>query len=263
MTDIDCNLFPEDQACDKPLDQEWDKDADWDGDWGDKDGDWGEKHGDEHWEMVEGKMMEAQITFFFTAVGLAAGSAAQLFRYRSASNYYDDGTTVFGDTNYWELSNIIPQYFYLGMGSLAAFTQLLSIFGIGSGINLLVWMFGLGAIGGIVMAVSSILAGYGYDEAYKVTVDDTATSAEVTAAEALLFNFKFEGLMTTVEAIGMQLELADKARFWYMAEMMNMGEDEDDKDHDEWGDKEDWDEDDWEDKDFVSLTGKFINFVSL
>ena len=28
-------------------------------------------------------------------------------------------------------------------------------------------------------------------------------------------------------------------------------------------DKEDWDEDDWEDKDFVSLTGKFINFVSL
>ena len=48
-----------------------------------------------------------------------------------------------------------------------------------------------------------------------------------------------------------------------MAEMMNMGEDEDDKDHDDWGDKEDWDEDDWEDKDFVSLTGKFINFVSL
>lgn len=42
---------------------------------------------------------------------------------------------------------------------------------------------------------------------------------------------------------------------------MDMGED--DKDHEEWGDKEDWDEDDWEDKDFVSLTGKFINFVSL
>ena len=157
MTDIDCNLFPEDDACLK--DQEWDKDADW----GEKDGEWGEDHHDEHHEMMEGKMMEAQITFFFTAVGLAAGSAAQLFRYRSASDYYDAGTEVFGDTNYWELSNIIPQYFYLGMGSLAAFTQLLSIFGIASGINLLVWMFGLGAIGGIVMAVSSVLAGYGYD----------------------------------------------------------------------------------------------------
>ena len=159
MTDIDCNLFPDNEACAK--DQDWDKDADW----GEKDGEWGEKHehDDEHWEMEQGKMMEAQITFFFTAVGLAAGSAAQLFRYRSASDYYDAGTEVFGDRNYWELSNIIPQYFYLGMGSLAALTQLLSIFGIGSGINLLVWMFGLGAIGGIVMAVSSVLAGYGYD----------------------------------------------------------------------------------------------------
>jgi len=157
MTDIDCNLFPEDASC--ANDQDWDKDADW----GEKDGEWGEDHHDEHHEMMEGKMMEAQITFFFTAVGLAAGSAAQLFRYRSASDYYDAGTEVFGDTNYWELSNIIPQYFYLGMGSLAAFTQLLSIFGIASGINLLVWMFGLGAIGGIVMAVSSVLAGYGYD----------------------------------------------------------------------------------------------------
>ena len=158
MTDIDCNLFPEDASCAKD-EQDWDKDADW----GEKEGEWGEKHDDEHHEMMQGKMMEAQITFFFTAVGLAAGSAMQLFRYRSASDYYDAGTEVFGDTNYWELSNIIPHYFYLGMGSLAALTQLLSIFGIGSGINLLVWMFGLGAIGGIVMAVSSLLAGYGYD----------------------------------------------------------------------------------------------------
>merc|ERR1719216_848313 len=108
--------------------------------------------------MMKHKMMEAQFTFLGMAIGVAAGSAMQLFRYRSDSNYHANGTTVFGDRNYWELSNIIPQYYFLGMGSLAAFTQLLSIFGIGSGINLLVWMFGLGAIGGIVMAVSSALA---------------------------------------------------------------------------------------------------------
>ena len=260
MTDIDCNLLPEDASCAK--DQDWDKDADW----GEKDGEWGEKgedEHDEHWEMVQGKMMEAQMTFFFTAFGLAAGSAAQLFRYRSASDYYDNGTTVFGDRNYWELSNIIPHYFYLGMGSLAAFTQLLSIFGIASSINLLVWMFGLGAFGGIVMAISSVLASYGYDQAYQMSVDDDSSAAEVVAAETMMFQFQFEGLLTAVEAIGMQLELAQQARFWYMAQMENMGEGvHDEEDHEEWGDKEDWDEDDWEDKDFVKLTGKFINLVS-
>ena len=44
-----------------------------------------------------------------------------------------------------------------------------------------------------------------------MSVDDDSTAAEIAYAEALLFNFKFEGLMTTVEAIGMQLELAQQA----------------------------------------------------
>ena len=96
-----------------------------------------------------------------------------------------------------------------------------------------------------------------------MSVDDDSSATEIAYAEAVMFNFKFEGLMTTVEAIGMQLELAQQAQYWFMAETKDMDMDEDDKDHEEWGDKEDWDEEDWEDKDFVSLTGKFINFVSL
>ena len=64
----------------------------------------------------------AQMTFLSIANSLAVYSAAQLFRYRSESDFYADGDTVFGDTNYWRYSNIIPQYFYLGMGSLATFT---------------------------------------------------------------------------------------------------------------------------------------------
>ena len=96
-----------------------------------------------------------------------------------------------------------------------------------------------------------------------MSVDDDSSATEIAYAEAVMFNFKFEGLMTTVEAIGMQLELAQQAQYWFMAETKDMDMDEDDKDHEEWGDKEDWDEEDWEDKDFVSLTGKFNNFVSL
>ena len=95
-----------------------------------------------------------------------------------------------------------------------------------------------------------------------MSVDDDSSAAEIAYAEAVMFNFKFEGLMTTVEAIGMQLELAQQAQYWFMAETKDMDMDEDDKDHEEWGDKEDWDEEDWEDKDFAKLTGKFINLVS-
>ena len=217
---------------------------------------------------MEAKMFEAQMTFFGIAVGLAAGSAMQLFRYRSASDYYDDGDTVFGDRNWWRYSNIAPQYFYLGMGSLAAATQLLSIFGVATGLNMLVWMIGLGAIGGIVTGVAGAMASYGYDQAYQVSVDDTATTAEVTAAENLLFNFKFEWLITSVEAIGIQLELSRVARHWYMAQMMNMGDDEDGKKGGKGGkggkgDKEDWDWEDKEDDDFYSLAGKFISVVAM
>ena len=53
---------------------------------------------------------------------MAIGAPAELFRYRSASDYYADGDTVFNARNYWRLSNQIPQYYFLGMGSLAAFT---------------------------------------------------------------------------------------------------------------------------------------------
>ena len=51
-----------------------------------------------------------------------------------------------------------------------------------------------------------------------MSVHDDSSATEILYAEALLFNFKFEGLMTTVEAIGMQLELAQQAEYWFMAE---------------------------------------------
>ena len=56
------------------------------------------------------KLLEfmAQMTFLSIANSLATYSVAQLFRYRSESDFYDNGVTVYGETNYWELSNIIP-----------------------------------------------------------------------------------------------------------------------------------------------------------
>ena len=56
------------------------------------------------------KKRQAQWNFFGTAVGIAAGSAIKLYRYRSADTYYALGDTVFDNSrNYWKLSNTLPQ----------------------------------------------------------------------------------------------------------------------------------------------------------
>lgn len=48
------------------------------------------------------KKRQAQWNFFGTAVGIAAGSAIKLYRYRSADTYYALGDTVFDNSrNYW------------------------------------------------------------------------------------------------------------------------------------------------------------------
>ena len=69
-------------------------------------------------------MLKAQLTFLGTAFGFIAGSGLMLFRYRSASTYYADGDTVFGSSssNYWKMSNVFQQYFFLAMGTIAFVT---------------------------------------------------------------------------------------------------------------------------------------------
>ena len=145
----------------------------------------------------------------------AAGLAAKIFRYRSATDYYDDGD-VLGDTNYWQLSNQIGGYFWLGAFSTAAVTQLLSIFGIANGINLMVWMILLAGIGGLVNLVTSIIALMAYDYAYQVTVDDSAATADVTTATAVMSYVKDEMMWATLDGLSTDLALASVAEEWFM-----------------------------------------------
>lgn len=76
---IDCEIFPDDDACFNVL---------------------GATSGD--------KMLKAQFTFLGTAFSIFLGAALQLFRYRSASDYYADGSSVYSSRNYWKLSNTLP-----------------------------------------------------------------------------------------------------------------------------------------------------------
>ena len=108
MAEIDCNLFPEDDAClsrDSPEPRDDMDDMDMDGDWG-KGGRGGK--GGKMSEGMKDAIVEANIGFLFMTVGIVAKTAFQLFRYRSSETYYDLGTEVLGDRNYWQLSNIIP-----------------------------------------------------------------------------------------------------------------------------------------------------------
>ena len=137
-----------------------------------------------------------------------------MFRYKSASDYYDNGS-VLGDTNWWQMASY-GQYFWFGAFSVATITQLLAIFGIANMVNLYVWMLLLGGIGGIVNLVTSILAWYAFDTAYTVSVDDTETSANVTLAEAVMSSLKEEMMMASIDGLSTDLALASVSDEWFM-----------------------------------------------
>ena len=167
------------------------------------------------------------------------------------------------------------------MGSLAFFTQFLSLFGIANSLNVFIWMFGMGTLGGLVTAVSAILAYYGYDQAYQTSVDSNATSAETTAAESLILDLKMEMVFNGVLGIGIQVAMSYFATAWWSAQQKGMSDKKGGKE--DWGDKDgDWDEDDWGDKDggdwegdkgdeggkdgwesFIKLTDSFISLYAM
>ena len=126
--------------------------------------------------------------------------------------------TVFGETNYWELNNTIPQYFWLGMGSLAIFTQFLSLFGSANSLNVFVWMYGVGSLGGIVSAVSVVLAYYSYDKAYEMSISPNATSAENTAANSVISDIKSEMAFNWRMSAAIQLAMSIFGRTWWSAQ---------------------------------------------
>ena len=140
------------------------------------------------------------------------------YRYRSAETYYDAGD-VLGDTNYWQLLNTIGGNFWLGAFSLAFVTQLLAIFGIANGINLLVWTVGLGGIGGLVNLVTSIMAWYTYDLAYQTTEDSDSSASDITNAAVVMSAIKDDVMWSTLDGLTTELSLASVAQEWYMWNM--------------------------------------------
>ena len=71
------------------------------------------------------------------------------------------------------MANQYGAYFYMGIFSVAAVTQFLAIFGIANEINVLVWMIGLEAIGGLFSIVLGIMMYLAYDGAYTIASDSS------------------------------------------------------------------------------------------
>ena len=67
------------------------------------------------------------------------------------------------------------------MGGLAFLTQILSmtVGGVFAEVNLYVFMFGLGLIGGIIEMVSAVMSMYSYDKAYQLSIADDSSATEV------------------------------------------------------------------------------------
>ena len=159
------------------------------------------------------------------ALGNVVGLGMKHYRYRSSTTYYDSGD-VLGDNNYWQLVNTIGGNFWLAAFSVAFITQLLAIFGIANGINVMVWAVGLGGIGGLVNLVTGIMAWYAYDLAYQLTEDSDTSVADLADAAIVMAAIKDDMMMSTLDGLTTELGLASVSKEWYMWNMYKAGGEE-------------------------------------
>jgi len=105
----------------------------------------------------------------------------------------------------------------------------MSLFGLLSGINLMVWHFGVGIIGMGVVQVSSSLKWWAYDSAWAIANDTTkSTGVRKNAGEAadLIKSSWIEHMsITTMNGLTLWTEGID----WYAAQLLAMPREEADK----------------------------------
>ena len=130
------------------------------------------------------KMMSpltGQLTYLVVA-GIACTKAGMdLFRYRSDADYYDAGEDPYS-WNPWKLANLIEQYTDLSVWGVLFIFQLLSTFGVLSGLNVVIWMWA-GAIAGLIYMVTHIFRFMAYDAVAKSDSDVSGAEAIASAIE--------------------------------------------------------------------------------
>merc|ERR1712079_660989 len=126
----------------------------------------------------------------------------ELFRYRSASTYYDDGNI--SSTNWWKLANLIEGYASLSIAGILTISQLLSMFGVGASVNMMLWA--------------------GYDAAYVICQD--SSSADQATGCTVQETLETEMLMCAVKEIGHGIALAESYESFMHAQFMQLSEEQ-------------------------------------
>ena len=125
-------------------------------------------------EGMEGRMMEANITFLMVVLGTFVHTALRMFRYRSDADYYIYGALITNKiTNYWEMLNMAGGYWMLVLSGILTITQILSMVGVAAEINVMAWMY-LGLADTVIGLILSLIGMYAYDVYYSVTADAAA-----------------------------------------------------------------------------------------
>ena len=114
-------------------------------------------------EMEGMSPLTGQLTYLFVSGIACAKAALELFRYNSTVDY-TVGTSPYL-WNPWQWATIIEQWTGLTVWGILFLFQLLSTFGVASGLNVMVW--GIASlIGTLVGGTSLILRLLAYDGAY-------------------------------------------------------------------------------------------------
>jgi len=181
-------------------------------------------------EMAEGDDMKmsseamwGNIGFLMVAISHVAYPALDLFRYQSATTYWDvtDATFGAGATNWWKLYNQIGMYGALSIGAILTITQLLSMFGVAAEVNVMIWGYATMLVGPLLGAAVSGIAMWGYDQAYQLCDTDSTTYAN---ACDMMDEIEGDMLWMAVEELAMGAALMESYEGWMQAQFMALPE---------------------------------------
>ena len=132
-------------------------------------------------KMDSSTLMQAQVAYLLTAFTSALNAALQQFHYRNTTTFYAAGDSL--SINYWEYIVMTWNYFTIAWMGVATITQLLSMFGIGAEINVMVWLYG-GILNMYISFVTGLFAMYAYELYWQLAEASTGSYGAMDATIA-------------------------------------------------------------------------------
>ena len=117
---------------------------------------------------------QGQMVYTNVALGNAIWAGFKLFRYRSASGFYDAGKGADGKgTNWWQIWSLVNGYGNLLIWSVVGVLNILTYFGVAVELNASAWPAAFAAFA--MLNIFTLLAGkWAYEMAYAETTPNTA-----------------------------------------------------------------------------------------